>query len=184
MSPKPAQLPRVAATSTALDCSILPTSLPAGSLSVHLIVSCCERSSIGARVTTPVTVKVSLPGLSITTILLEPSARRMPEKSCLLPSEGAPVIGATITLTCGGGGAGGGPALGSRGTPTAAPGPAPDPAAAAWRAASAGVSGTVTPAATAPTEREPALGVRPIRVATRGAACCAMRDTNASLASA
>ena len=50
-------------------------------------------------VTLPATVKMSLPPASITTILLEPRARRMPENSWRLPSDGAPSIGATITLT-------------------------------------------------------------------------------------
>src|SRR5436190_3547525 len=99
MSPKPAHEPRVAASGTGLDWSTLPISLPPGSFSTQLSSSWPLRSSIGVSLTWPVTEKVSAPGESITTILLEPSARRMPPKSWRLPSDGAPLTGATMTLT-------------------------------------------------------------------------------------
>ena len=47
-----------------------------------------------------------------------------------------------------------------------------------------GSCGTLTPAATWPGERAWKVGGLPISVATRGAACWAMRDTSRSLASA
>ena len=125
------------------------------------------RSSIGESFTVALTVKVSGPALSITTMRLEPNARRMPEKSWRLPSDGAPATGATITLmvgTCGRVGA----------------------AAAVWAgfAGSSGTSGMLTPAATCPGARASTVGGLPIRVAMRGAACWAMRDTRRSLPSA
>jgi len=89
----------------------------------------------------------------------------------------APVTGATITLTCASCGCAG---LADEG------GGVPDEAAAIAVAVtgSTGVSiGTLMPAATWPGERAMKVGGLPIRVATRGAACWAMRETSRSLAS-
>jgi len=90
-----------------------------------------------------------------------------------LPSDGAPVTGATSTLTC---------CSCCGGRVGAKPGTFAD--AIAGARSGGGSSGTLTPAATWPGERGWKVGGRPIKVATRGAACWAMRDTSRSLDSA
>ena len=101
MSPNPAHEPRVAASGTGLDWSILPISLPLGSFSEPGEVELAAASSIGVSLTLALTTKVSAPGASITTILLEPSARRMPEKQLAVAvRRRAARSMPTITLIC------------------------------------------------------------------------------------
>src|SRR4029077_13859060 len=136
--PNPTQEPLVAARGTGLDWSTLPTSLPDGSFSIQLTSSWALRSSIGVSFTVAETMKVSEPAWSITTIRLEPRARRMPEKSWRLPSDGAPTTCDTITLVVG--------TFGLLAEAVCAVG------------SSLGTSGTLTPAATWPGARASTVG--------------------------
>ena len=159
---------------------MLPTSLPAGSFRTHLMSSWPLLSSIGVR--------LHRAGHGEDVV----ARPRRPRRSCSSPARGA------CRRRAGGC------------RPTARPRPAPPvtltcrclgcAAAVVVAAAGVGVLGTLddescgvlalrlgrrpTPAAIWPGDRAWKVGGLPIKVAMRGAACWAMRDTSRSLASA